>query len=89
MARNHLLSLSFSVDIYAKSLGEKDFWRSFRYHFKSIAITLKFTKISPVFLYYIIDNQWFNLNYCHFFGGCYQGGFTTVLNSVSWPQMAA
>lgn len=67
----------------------KDFWRSFRYHFKSIAITLKFTRISPVFLYYIIDNQWFNLNYSHFFGGCYQGGFSTVLNSMSWPQMAA
>ena len=67
----------------------KDFWRSFRYHFKSIAITLKFTKISPVFLYYIIDSQWFNLNYCRCFGGCYQGGFSTILNSVSWPQMAA
>ena len=31
----------------------------------------------------------FNLNYCRFFGGCYQGGFSTVLNSMSWPQMAA
>ena len=67
----------------------KDFWRSFRYHFKSIAITLKFTKISSVFLYYIIDNQWLNSNYCHCFGGCYQGGFSTVLNIISWPQMAA
>lgn len=72
-----------------KIAWRKDFWRSFRYHFKSIAITLKFTKISPVFLYYTIDSQWFNSNYCHFFGGCYQGGFSTVLNSISWPQMAA
>ena len=70
----------------------KDFWRSFRYHFKSIAITLKFTKISPVFLYYIIDNQWFNLNYCHFSEAVIRAAFqpfSTVCHGRKWPHKRA
>ena len=33
----------------------KDFWRSFLFHFKSRRITLKITKYSPDFLYYIVN----------------------------------
>ena len=66
----------------------EDFWRGFRYHFKSLAITLKFTKISPDFLYYIIDNQQIKSNFCRFLWGPFQGGFSTVLNGMSQSQMA-
>lgn len=45
----------------------KAFWRSFLSHFKSLAITLKVKKISPDFLYCIIDNQYVKLNFYHFF----------------------
>ena len=41
----------------------KDFWGRFRYHFKSIAITLKVTKNPPVSLRYITDNQQIKLNF--------------------------
>ena len=45
----------------------KAFWRSFLSHFKSLAITLKVKKISPDFLYCIVDNQYIKLNFYHFF----------------------
>ena len=67
----------------------KDFWRNFRYHYKSLAITLKVTKISPVFLYYIIDNQQIKSNFCRCFGGSFRDGFPSVLNTMLWSQMAA
>ena len=67
----------------------EDFWRGFRYHFKRLGITLKFTKNPPDFLYYIIDNQQIKSSFCRFFGGPFQGGFSTVLNGKSQSQMAA
>lgn len=67
----------------------EDFWSDFRYNFKSLAITLKFSKNSSDFLYYTIDNQQIKSSIYRFLGGPFQGGFSTVLNGKSWPQMAA
>lgn len=67
----------------------EDFWRGFRYHFKRLGITLKFTKNPPDFLYYIIDNQQIKSSFYRFFGGPFQGGFSTALNGKSQSQMAA
>ena len=67
----------------------KDFWRSFLSHFKGTGTTYKVKKNSPDSLYYIIDNQLIKSKFYRFFGGSCRGGFSTVLNSLSWLQMAA
>jgi len=67
----------------------EDLWRSFLSHFKGTGTTYKVKKISPVFLYYIFDNQQIKSKFYRFFGGSDRGGYSTVLSSMSWSQMAA
>ena len=89
VARNHLLSLSFSVDIYAKSLGERTSGGVLVIILRALQLPLNLRKFLQFSYTISLIINGFNLNYCRFFGGCYQGGFSTVLNSMSWPQMAA
>ena len=67
----------------------EDFRRGFRKHLYTSWSLYKVTKDSPDFLYYIINNQHIKSNFHRFFGGLFQGGFSTVLNGMLHSQMAA
>ena len=58
VARNLLLSLSFSVDIYAKSLGERTSGGAFFFILKVLELPLKLRKFLQIsYAIYLIFNN--------------------------------
>ena len=83
-------SLSFVQRGHIRQIfWREDFWRGFRYHFKRLAFTLKFTKISPFFytISLIINklNQIFIAFSEALFKAIFQP-FSTVCHVCKWPH---
>ena len=89
MARNHLLSLSFSVDIYAKSSGERISRGAFVSLFILLGRCIKLRKILQIsYTISLIINK-LNQIFVAFSGALFKAvfqPFSTVCHSRKWPH---